>query len=73
MPITKLSNKPLRSETSARHRGRPLVVELHQGYIATKGYVSERYSVPWLAVFEAGGKISALEKLQATREQRRTA
>ena len=51
------------------------MVELHQGYIAIwpKGYVSERYSVPWLAVFEAGGKISALEKLQATREQRRTA
>lgn len=53
----------LRAETSARYRGRPLMIfcEPHEVVIREKKR-SQAYAVPWLAVYELGMKMAALEK-----------
>lgn len=51
-----------RGETSSISRGRPLVIsaEAHEVVIRQKGR-KIAYAVPWLAVWELGQKLAALE------------
>ncbi len=60
----------LQAETSAVHRGRTLVVSIepHDVLIREKGRRLV-YAVPWLAVYELGQKLVALE-LRAQRARK---
>lgn len=63
----------LRAETSAMSRGRALMisVEPHEVLIRQKGR-RQAYAVPWLAVYETGQKLAALEARRLKLEQRRS-
>jgi len=53
----------LRAETSARYRAKPLMisVEPYEVLIREKNR-RQAYAVPWLAVYELGMKLAAIEK-----------
>lgn len=56
----------MRAETSAHYRGRPLIVtfEAHEAVIREKGR-RQRFTVPWLAVYELGMRLAAEERRRA--------
>jgi hypothetical protein len=68
--MTKLS-KPVRRETATVYRGRPLMAELHGGYIhlREKGRRAG-VIVDYRAVFELGWKMLAREKAAAKKARR---
>lgn len=55
------ATRPVVRETSALYRGRPLIVELHAGYmiLRPKGRRTERYTLDYGAAFELAAKIEA--------------
>jgi hypothetical protein len=57
------AGSPLVRETAARYRGRPLVVELHPGFIALhpKG-MREKVTVDYATALEVGYKLLAREQ-----------
>lgn len=72
--MTKLAERKTRmqAETSARYRNRPLVVLLngHELFIREKGRRTA-FAVPFLAVYELGMKLAALERRREKAEARR--
>lgn len=54
------TDAPVRRETAARYRGRPLIVECHSGYVTLREKGRRRaVSVDWLAVYDLGWKMAA--------------
>ncbi len=67
-------DRPVRRETASTYRGRPLVIELHPGYleIRPKGKRT-RVAIPYDAVLELGWKMIAraerVEKIAAKKRR----
>lgn len=63
---------PLRRETSVYYRGRPLIVELHPGYLTLreKGR-REAVAVDYRAILDLGYKIKARADRQEKLERRK--
>jgi hypothetical protein len=61
----------MRAETSARYRGKPLMVsvEPYELVIREKGR-RQCYAVPYIAVFELGARLAAEERRREKREKR---
>jgi hypothetical protein len=59
--MTILKDTPVIRETAALYKGRPLIVELHAGYmvIRPKGKQLERYILDYGAAFETAAKIES--------------
>jgi hypothetical protein len=58
MPTALKTDKPVTRETAAVYRGRPLIVELHPGFLVLrqKG-LAERVTVDYIAALELGYKM----------------
>jgi len=71
--MTRLAERKTRcvAETSALHRGRPLVVTLtsHEVWIREKGR-RLLYAVPYSAIYETGAKLAAIEARRLKAESR---
>ena len=65
----------LRRETATYHKGRPLVVILHPGFVEVREKGRRHgYAIDWLAVYHAGAKAKALadrEEREAKRKAKR--
>ena len=59
------SDSVLRRETATLYRGRPLLVELHPGFmlVREKGRREGGYSIDYRAVYEAAAKIHARQEV----------
>jgi hypothetical protein len=60
----------MEAETSARYRGKPLMVTVGPHDVMIREYKRPRrlaVAVPWLAVYELGMKLAARERAQAKR------
>lgn len=59
--MTKIhSDKPLTRETSTTYKGKPLCLELHQGYLVIHPKGSqEKYMVDYTSIFHLGAKNNA--------------
>lgn len=72
--VTRIADRKTisKGETSALYRGRPLVVVLqpHDILIREKGR-RQAYAVPYLAIFETGMKLAAMESRKLKAERRR--
>lgn len=72
--MTRISERKsrMRAETSAHYRGTPLVlaIEPHECIIREKGRRTA-FAVPWLAVYELGMKLAALEARRVKADARR--
>lgn len=56
----------MRAETSARYRGRPLMITVGAHEVHIREYKRvQGYSVPWVAVYELGMKLAAQEARRA--------
>ncbi len=63
MTALRSTSRPIRRETAVTYRGRPLVAELHPGYVTVrqKG-CRAAVSVDWATVYETGWKMLAREQ-----------
>lgn len=72
--MTKVAERrtTMRAETNACYRGRPLciTVEPHECLIREKGRRTA-FAVPWLAIFQQGAKLAALEARRLKLEARK--
>ena len=59
-------------ETAARYRGRPLMVTITAHEVHIREYKRVRgFAVPWLAVYELGMKLAAIEARQLKAARRK--
>jgi hypothetical protein len=55
--------KPVRRETATLYRGRPLIAEMHAGYVVIREKGRRAgVSVDWRTIYETGWKILAREE-----------
>lgn len=61
--MTKLNGSALKRETAACNRGRPLIVELHDGYLVLreKGTKTHKVAVDYQTILHIGYKLLAKE------------
>lgn len=76
MPTPIRTDRTVKRETAITYRGRPLIVELHPGYLILRQKGTRRaVSIDYSAVLDLGYKLMAraerAEKLKAKQEKKR--
>jgi hypothetical protein len=64
--------KPVKRETSTIYRGRPLIAEMHAGYVVLREKGRRAgVSVDWCAIYDLGWKLLARQKAEEKRKAKR--